>query len=113
MTRYLRLFALQFRTSAASAMAYRANFLIEGTMSLLWMGLTLLPLFVVFGERSELEGWDWPSALIVMAYFLGVRAVIEGTISPSLVDVLVGLVLFAAGVMATYALWMLCAAASF
>jgi ABC-2 type transport system permease protein len=173
MTRYLRLFAIQFRTSAATAMAYRANFLVEGVMSILWMALTLLPLVVVFGERQTLgEGWDWPSALIVMAYFLAVRAVIEGTISPSLVDLVekvrtgafdyvllkpvdaqamvsasryepwrifdflgaialliyalaqrdhspapadlaVGGVLFFAGILASYALWMLCAAASF
>jgi ABC-2 type transport system permease protein len=171
MTRYLRLFALQFRVSAASAMAYRANFLIEGVMSVLWMGLTLLPLIVVFEQKTELAGWDRPSALIVMAYFLGVHAILEGTISPSLVDLVekirsgsfdyvllkpidaqamisasryepwkifdllgaialliyalaqrgapspgnlaLGMLLFAAGVLAAYALWVLCAAASF
>jgi viologen exporter family transport system permease protein len=172
MTRYLRLFALQFRISAASAMAYRANFVIEGVMSLAWMALSLLPLIVVFGTRHELEGWDWPSALVVIAYFLAVRAVTEGTITPSLTDLVekirsgafdyvllkpidaqamisasryepwkvfdllgaiglviyafvqrgrppapgdlaIGVVLFGAGVLATYALWMLCAAASF
>lgn len=173
MTRYLRLFALQFRISAASAMAYRANFLLEGVMSVAWMALTLLPLIVVF-ERVETiaDHWDRPSALIVMAYFLAVRAVIEGTISPSLVDLVekirsgafdyvllkpvdaqamisasryepwkifdllgaialvvyafvvrgappppadlaLGVALFAAGVLATYSLWIVCAAASF
>jgi len=172
MMRYLRLLALQFRISAASAMAYRANFLIEGVMSLAWLAITLLPLVVVFGDRDKVAGWDRPSALIVMAYFMAVRAVLEGTISPSLVDLVerirtgsfdyvllkpvdaqamvsasryepwkvfdllgaiavavyafaargappspvdavFGLALFAAGVLATYALWILCAAASF
>jgi ABC-2 type transport system permease protein len=172
MTRYLRLLALQFRISAASAMAYRANFLIEGVMSLAWMAITLLPLIVVFGNRDTVAGWDRPSALIVMAYFLAMRAVLEGTISPSLVDlverirtgsfdyvllkpvdaqvmvsasryepwkvfdllgavalvayafaargappapldVALGIALFGTGVLATYALWILCAAASF
>jgi ABC-2 type transport system permease protein len=172
MTRYLRLLALQFRISAASAMAYRANFIIEGVMSVAWMVLTLLPLFVVFEGRQTVAGWTWPAALIVMGYFLAVRAVLEGTISPSLVDLverirtgsfdyvllkpvdaqamvsasryepwkvfdllgalavivyafvelgapprpvdlLLGVGLFATGVLATYALWILCAAASF
>jgi len=173
MTRYLRLFALQFRISAAASMAYRANFLIEGVMSVAWMGLTLLPLLVVFDRVETIaDHWDRPSALIVMAYFLAVRAVIEGTISPSLVDLIekirsgafdyvllkpvdaqamisasryepwkvfdllgaialivyafvergappsppdlaLGVALFAAGVLATYALWIVCAAASF
>src|SRR5262245_50285589 len=86
MIRYLRLFALQLRISAAQAMAYRANFLVEGAMSLIWMAITLLPLIVVFRGRAQVAGWDAPSALIVMAYFMAVRGVIEGMISPSLVD---------------------------
>jgi ABC-2 type transport system permease protein len=172
MTRYLRLLSLQFRISAASAMAYRANFLVEGVMSLMWMALTLVPLIVVFRTRNEFAGWDQPSALIVIAYFIGVHAVLEGTVTPSLVDLVekirsgsfdyvllkpvdaqamisasryepwkvfdllgaiglvvyafarrgqppspvdlaVGILLFGSGVLAAYALWMLCAAASF
>jgi ABC-2 type transport system permease protein len=173
MTRYLRLFALQFRISAASAMAYRANFVIEGVMSAAWTVLNLVPLIVVFSQRDQIAAdWDRPSALIVMAYFTGVHAVIEGTISPSLQDLVekirtgafdyvllkpidaqamisasryepwkvfdllaavaiivyafaergvppsatdlaLGVLLFGAGVLATYALWIVCAAASF
>ena len=172
MTRYLRLFAVQLRISLASAMAYRANFLIEGAMSLLVMALMVLPLIVVFDGRDTVAGWDAPSALIVIAYFIAVRAVLEGLISPSLVDlvekirsgsfdyvllkpvdaqamvsasryepwrvfdllaaiaiviyafvqrgappavpdVALGVVLFGSGVVAAYALWIMCAAASF
>jgi ABC-2 type transport system permease protein len=172
MTRYLRLLAIQLRISVASAMAYRANFLIEGVMSLASMAITLLPLIVLFDGRDTVAGWDAPSALVVIGYFMAVRAVIDGLISPSLVDLVekirsgsfdyvllkpvdaqamvsasryepwkvvdlvgavavvvyafvqrgapphaadlaLGLVLFGAGVMATYALWILCAAASF
>jgi ABC-2 type transport system permease protein len=172
MTRYLRLFALQFRISAAASMAYRANFVLEGVMSVMWMALTLVPLVVVFSARDTVAGWDRPSALILIAYFMAVHAVIEGMISPSLVDLVekirsgsfdyvllkpvdaqamisasryeawkafdllgaiavmvyafvqrgappsiadlaLGIALFGAGVLATYALWIVCAAASF
>lgn len=172
MTRYLRLLAIQLRISVASAMAYRANFLIEGVMSLSSMVITLLPLIVLFDGRDAVAGWDAPSALVVIGYFMAVRAVIDGLISPSLVDLVekirsgsfdyvllkpvdaqamvsasryepwkvfdlvgavavvvyafvqrgappptadlaLGIVLFGAGVLATYALWILCAAASF
>src|SRR5688500_9178049 len=84
--RYLGLFAVQLRISVASAMAYRANFVIEGVMSLVWMTITLIPLAVVYESRASVAGWDAPSALIVMAYFMAVRAVLEGMITPSLVD---------------------------
>jgi len=172
MTRFLRLLAIQLRISIASAMAYRANFVLEGAMSVLWTSITLLPLIVVFEGRDQVAGWDAPSALVVISYFMAVRAVLEGLISPSLVDLVekirsgsfdyvllkpvdaqamvsasryepwkvfelaaalavaiyafvqrgappapadlaLGIVLFGTGVIATYALWILCAAASF
>lgn len=85
MTRYLRLALVQLRISASSGMAYRADFLIEGVMALAWMGLTLLPLIVLYQGGATIADWDAPSALVVIAYFLAVRAVLEGIVSPSLV----------------------------
>jgi len=172
MTRYLRLVLVQLRISAAAGMAYRGDFLLEGAMALAWMALTLLPLVVLYQGRETVAGWDAPSALVVIAYFLAVRAVLEGVVSPSFVDLVerirsgafdyvllkpvdaqaiisasrfepwkifdllgalgllvyafykkghppeladlgLGLVLFVAGVLAMYSLWILCAAASF
>lgn len=86
MRRYLRLALVQLRISAAAGMAYRSDFVLQGVMTLMWMGLTLLPLLVLYEGRDTVAGWDRPSALIVIAYFMGVRAVLEGVVSPSLVD---------------------------
>ena len=86
MGRYLRLLAIQLRVSVAQAIAYRADFIIQGVMSALWLGLTLLPLIVLYSGRDSVNGWDAPSALIVMAYFSALRAILEGIVSPSLVD---------------------------
>lgn len=84
--RYLRLAAVQARISAAAGMAYRSDFLIEGVMTIAWAALTLLPLVVLYSGREEVAGWDVSAALIVMAYFMAVKAVLEGVISPSLID---------------------------
>jgi ABC-2 type transport system permease protein len=171
--RYLRIAGLQLRISAAAGMTYRADFLAEGALALLSLGLMLLPWMVLFGDgRDEVAGWDRPATLMVMAYFIGVRAVLDGMISPSLVDMLerirsgafdyvllkpfdaqalvstsrcepwqgfnvlfaiglaaytfvlrgrgpapgdvaLGVALFAAGLVAMYSLWLLCAAAGF
>ncbi len=86
MMRYLRLFLVQMRISVAAGMAYRADFLLEGLMAIAWMALTLLPLFVLYTGRRDVAGWDAPSAMIVIGYFLAVRAVLEGVVSPSFVD---------------------------
>jgi ABC-2 type transport system permease protein len=146
--------------------------LIEGVMTIAWAGLTLLPLVVLYNGRETVANWDLPSSLIVMAYFMAVKAVLEGVISPSLIDLVerirsgafdyvllkpvdaqalisasrfepwkifdilaavglavyafhlrgdspaladiaLGLVMFAAGVLAMYAIWIVFAAASF
>ena len=172
MLRYLKLLAVQMRISVAAGMAYRADFLIEGVTSIAWMALTLLPYYVLFADRASVADWDAASGLIVIAYFLGIRGVLEGVVSPSFVDlverirsgafdyvllkpvdaqaivsasrfepwkifdllgaialiiyafakkghapagvdIVLGILLFVAGVLAMYALWMLCAAASF
>src|SRR5262249_58942216 len=62
-------------------------------------------------SASRYEPWkvfDLLGALGLVVYAFVVRGR-----APSPGDLAVGLVLFAAGVLATYALWMLCAAASF
>ncbi len=86
MIRYLRLAAVQLRISAAQAIAYRADFLIEGVMAAAWMAIALLPQLVLYSDRKSVAGWDAPSALVVISYFMGVRAVLEGVVSPSVVD---------------------------
>ena len=172
MMRYLRIVGVQLRTSVAQAMAYRANFIVQGATSIAWLALALLPLIVLFDKRESVAGWSRSDALIVMAYFMGVKAVLEGVVSPSLVDLVerirtgafdyallkpidsqalvsashyepwkifdllgalgvaiyafslrghppalpdlaLGIVLFIAGVLAMYSLWIVCAAASF
>jgi ABC-2 type transport system permease protein len=86
MSRYIRLALVQLRVSAASAMAYRADFLIEGVMAVAWMGLTLLPLIVLFQGRDEVATWTASDALVVIAFFMALRAILEGMISPSIVS---------------------------
>jgi ABC-2 type transport system permease protein len=67
-------------------MAYRADFLIEGVMAAAWMGLTLLPLIVLFQGRDTVATWSRSDALVVIAFFMALRAILEGMISPSIVS---------------------------
>ncbi len=84
---YLRLFGVQLRTSMLAAMQYRLNFVVEGLMSLYWLGWNLLPLVVLFNDRTSVAGWDYPSALVVIGWFVVLRGILEGAINPSLIDV--------------------------
>jgi ABC-2 type transport system permease protein len=86
--RYVHLLGAQLRVSIATAMQYRADFVLEGLMSLYWLGWNLLPLFILYGpERTSVAGWSFPEALIVMAWFIVLRGLLEGLVSPSLIEV--------------------------
>jgi ABC-2 type transport system permease protein len=85
--RYLRLLGVQFRASLLGSMQYRADFLLDGLMALYWIGWNLVPLLVLFDQRDTVAGWDFPSALVVIAWFTALKGVLEGAINPSLVDV--------------------------
>ncbi len=87
MLRYLRLLGVQFRASAATAMQYRVEFLVEGGLALFWIGWSLVPILVVFGHREAVAGWSFPEALVVLAWFTVMKGVLEGAVNPSLQSV--------------------------
>lgn len=87
MARYLRLLAVQFRASAAVAMQYRVEFLVEGALALFWTGWSLVPLLVVYGSREAVAGWSFDEALVVMGWFTLMKGVLEGAVNPSLTTV--------------------------
>ena len=87
MGRYLRLLGVQFRASAAVAMQYRLDFLVEGGLALFWMAWSLVPLLVVFGHRQGVAGWSFDEALVVIGWFTLMKGVLEGAVNPSLQSV--------------------------
>jgi len=86
-TRYAGLFRVQMRMAMLAAMQYRVDFIVRGLIAFLWSALTLIPLLVVFGVRQQVAGWSFAEALVVVAWFMLLRAVLEGAVSPSLTAV--------------------------
>jgi ABC-2 type transport system permease protein len=84
---YLRLLAVQGRTSLVRSMQYRADFVLEGVMSVYWVGWNLLPLLILYDDRASVAGWDRASALVVIGWFVILRGILEGAINPSLVEI--------------------------
>ena len=87
LSRYARLLAVQARTAVISAMQYRADFLVRGSIALLWTGVTLVPILVVYGSRQTVAGWSFPEALVVVGWFTLLKGILDGAISPSLTAV--------------------------
>ena len=67
------------------ALQYRWDFLIEGGLSLVTAVLQLLPLLILFSERHVVAGWSSHQMLVLMGWYIMLRALIEGIIAPSLV----------------------------
>jgi ABC-2 type transport system permease protein len=89
--RYAALLRVQLRVSATLAMQYRVDFLFKSLMSVFWLALTLLPLVAVFQHRPTMVGWTWPEALVVIAWFVLLKGVLEGGVTPSLAMVTEGI----------------------
>jgi ABC-2 type transport system permease protein len=85
MRRYLRLLVAQLRASAVAAAQYRVEFFVDGAVEILWTFTTLAPLFVVYGQRTTVAGWTFGEALVVVAFFTLLQALLEGVMNPSFV----------------------------
>ena len=88
MRRVLAIVRAQLRASVALALQYRLEFLVEGALAVLWMAVTLVPVLVVFGTRGAVEGWTFPEMLLVLGWFVALKGVLEGAVSPSLTAVI-------------------------
>jgi ABC-2 type transport system permease protein len=85
-TRYRRLLWVQTRASFLQSMQYRVDFVVAGLMSFFWLGWHLIPLLVVFGQRSTIAGWTFHEALVLIGWFTVLRGILDGAINPALVD---------------------------
>ena len=97
MPRYLRLLLLSLRTSLLQGVQYRLDFLTQGVAQLLWAALSALPLWIAFTARAaasdtplaaaDIGGWGIYPAAMVFAFFLLLKAILDGAINPSLTAV--------------------------
>jgi ABC-2 type transport system permease protein len=85
--RYLRLLGVQLRASLLLAMQYRADFLLDGAIEILWTSTALAPLMVLYHQRPAIAGWTFGEALVVVGFFTLLQAFLEGAIHPSLTAV--------------------------
>ena len=87
MTRYMRLLGVQARASLLLALQYRLDFVVDGAMSLFWTATAIVPLMVLYQQRTSVAGWTWAEALLVVAWFTVLRGILDGAIRPSLGNV--------------------------
>jgi ABC-2 type transport system permease protein len=80
----LRALRALLRVSVVTALQYRSNFLFSLLTSLLNDALRVAPLLLVYSHRDQVAGWDFPQALLVMAFFLVLFALQAAILEPNL-----------------------------
>ena len=87
-TSFLRVARALGRLSLVQALQYRAEAIGEALLTLVRVATTLVPLWVVFGQRPSVDGWTRPEMLLVVGWFTLLTGVLEGAVSPSLLAVI-------------------------
>lgn len=85
--RYLRLLLAALRVSLALGMQYRWEFIVDGALSLVWIAISIAPLYVAFFNRPPIHGWTYEGALVVIGWFTLLKGVLDGAVNPSLIAV--------------------------
>lgn len=80
----LRVIKALWTTSLLTGMQYRGDFLLSVMMSFIWAAWSVIPLFLVFRHTDSIVGWSYPQTTLVMAFFLGLRGLVEGLVEPNL-----------------------------
>jgi ABC-2 type transport system permease protein len=82
--RYLRLFGVQLRASLQVTMQYRAEFFVAMFVTAFYVFWNVVPMFVLWAQRSMIAGWSLEEAALVTAWFTFLRAILDGAVQPSL-----------------------------
>lgn len=82
--RYLPIATRLVRTSIQTQAQYRFDFLLQLLMTAFWVAWNVAPFLLIFGIRPTIAGWTREQAMLVMSFFLILRALIEGVVSPNL-----------------------------
>ncbi len=85
--RYLRLFALQVRTSLIFGLQYRSDFAVDGAVEVMWAFASVVPLVVVLRGGRSIGGFTFAESLVVVAFFTLLKALLDGAVGPSIATV--------------------------
>lgn len=86
--RYLDLLRVFYRTSVQTDIEYRADFYTRILASILGLLTTIGSLAIAFTYTSNLKGWTFPQALVLLAVYYLMDGLIEMFIAPNMRNVM-------------------------
>lgn len=85
--RTLRVVGALMRASLLTAMQYRSDFIFDGITGLFRTFAQVAPLWIVYAHTERVMGWSLPDAMLVMALYLLMEAIVGGVVAPNLGEV--------------------------
>lgn len=82
--RYARLIANQAHVSFMLLLQYRVDFALSLLLACFWTLSAIVPLLVLYSDRSSVAGWSWGEALVVVGWFNVLKGVQSIVIQPSM-----------------------------
>lgn len=82
--RILRLLSIFYRNALYTEMEYRANFIANAFMSAFWLAFAILGLRVFFYHRTQIGGWGYLEAMLVVGFFTLFSGLIEALLQPNM-----------------------------
>lgn len=82
--RYLRLMGLFIKSSLLVELEYRANFLAQGFLGVLYAGVSVASILLFFSQSNRLGGWSLDEALIIVGLFTIFDGLLECIVLPNI-----------------------------
>ena len=82
--RYIRLLGIFYKNSLYTEMEYRANFIVNTFMSLVWVAFAILGLKIFFYHRDQIGQWGYYEAMVVVGVYALFNGFIEAVLQPNM-----------------------------
>ena len=81
---YLKLLGIFYKNSLYTEMEYRANFIVNIIMSLVWVAFAILGLKIFFFHRDQIGRWGYYEAMVVVGVYSFFNGFIEAVLQPNM-----------------------------
>ncbi|MBI5876746.1 MAG: ABC-2 family transporter protein [Chloroflexi bacterium] len=85
--RYFRLLATFYKNALLSELEYRTNFVVNVLMSVFWLFWSLIGLQVYFNHTSQIGGWSYDEAMIVVGLFQLANGYMQAFLQPNISEI--------------------------
>jgi ABC-2 type transport system permease protein len=78
--RYLRLYLVLVKTNLARELQFRAHFILDNLVTVIWSGLLILYYIFIYQYVSQVRGWSLAQILVLTGVYLSFNSILKSVI---------------------------------